>query len=181
MTQPEKWGVFGLLPVWIGIFIVSLMFTQESLLTDFDPHQKIHMASMSVAFEKDFTLEVNRILEQDTTNLVLHLGTSDNCFCELLARQHVTETAEYVKNNHLQYQELLLDKHLSLLTFISSVPAIAIFDAHGDLAYLGPYSAGLGCLTDISYSERYLVNPPLHGPVIATETKGCYCQVNRPI
>lgn len=181
MTLPEKWGVFGLLPAWIGIFIISLMYANAGLLKEFDPHQRIQMASMTVAFEKELAALVRTETGQDTKNLVLHLGTTKHCFCELLASQHIAQTADFATNRDLQYRELMLDEHKNLLAFIRSVPALAVFDAQGELAYLGPYSTGLGCLTNISYSEQYLQAPPLHGPVIITETQGCYCEVQEHI
>ena len=177
MTLPEKWGVFGLLPAWIGMFMLSLMYANGGRLKEFDPHQRIKMASMTVIFEKDFATAVRTVVGQDTNNLVLHLGTKKQCFCEFLASQHIAQTAELANIKNLQYRKLMLDEHENLLAFISSVPALAVFDAQGELAYLGPYSTGLGCLTNISYSEQYLLAPPQEGPVIITETQGCYCQV----
>ena len=180
MTLPEKWGMFGLLPAWIGIFIISLMYANAGLLKEFDPHQRIQMASMTVVFEKEFATAVRNLTGQDAKNLVLHLGTSKHCFCEFLASQHIAQTAELANMKDLQYRKLKLDEHENLLAFISSVPALAIFDTQGELAYLGPYSAGLGCLTNTSYSDQYFLTRPQYGPVIITDTQGCYCQVQQP-
>jgi len=61
--------------------------------------------------------------------------------------------------------------------FITSSPAVAIFDRQGQLAYFGPYSEGLTCNSSNSFIEPILLALIDNRSVSATHSMavGCYC------
>jgi Domain of unknown function (DUF6436) len=66
---------------------------------------------------------------------------------------------------------------LTLHPYIPASPAVGIWDAHGRLAYFGPYTSGPVCGTGTSFVETALQvlkrgeNPGL----INTDATGCFC------
>jgi hypothetical protein len=178
VTLSKKNALLGvIIPLWLIIATVGLLFTSKSTEKPFDPNGALYLASN----KPDFDSQVNRllygVLHTSLNNVVVHITSNNNCLCQLTATRHiksVKDAAEYIgKRNETVYIENIQ----GLSNILTSTPAVAVFDDLGNLSYLGPYSTGIGCLSGNGTVEPYLDVKSTLGAIVPLESTGCYCNV----
>jgi hypothetical protein len=120
------------------------------------------------------------------------------CPCNVGNQQHLAELIEHYRPLGVAFyvvqkpgsQGQLPDNLSALQTLpalsgseqIPASPAVAIWDANGQLAYFGPYSAGATCTSSNSFIEPILEALAAGRPVSASNNLavGCFCQWSEP-
>lgn len=165
---------FGLV-IWLAVVFALLKVTNAAKLSLFDPEQTLVMKSLEAEFEPQLTKTLKTV-SPNLANRVFHIR-ADDCICETLAENHSQELSQSLAN--LGFQNELIDLKLmpQLAEFVPATPAVAVFNDNEQLLYLGPYSVGLGCLTNNSLSQQIsnLSQVDYLGSQINADVKGCYC------
>lgn len=177
----------------VGLCIVAIWFITCTVLimrfgmsnkSEFDPELRLSQAIMNVSFDAVLFQE---LMKTENTAMgmpqVFHI-VQGNCFCEWLAEPHQKNLDKWSSTHQFVNHYVKLDDFPSLTQFIPSTPAVAAFDEHGKLIYLGPYSRGAGCFAksgevdqqlDI-WLQRKTSGMPKGQAIIDTDASGCYCQ-----
>lgn len=132
---------------------------------------------MSTQFDKQFAELVSN--RQVLTQQIIFF-TGNDCFCEALSQSHIDKLTKQAKTNAFVVKHLDI-KNTPLKTIIPSTPAAAVFDANGELAYLGPISKGAFCTASSGIIESIIVDGfvnKLPGAVVMTDSTGCYCRTS---
>jgi len=176
------------------LLLVALWFTSTSALVlgmnsnitkAFDHDMRLSMQLMSLDFEKKFV----KVLQQEklsNTNTLFHITSTDTCFCQTLAKPHISTLNSMVKDLPFVIRTLDISENDALQAAVPSTPAVAIVNAHNQLVYLGPYSRGSGCFGrsgEVNAILEKSAAASLPGKdveqtqtaVIVTEARGCYC------
>ncbi|MDM7859428.1 DUF6436 domain-containing protein [Alteromonas sp. ASW11-36] len=166
---------YVLFVLWIGASITALVVFSQSSNLPFDD-SRLYNAVQARDFERQFGALATQQLGQDIANTVVHFSSQDNCMCETVASRHIQAvknlSSELGKNNI----DVALAESSSWLNTIPATPAVAVFDANGELTYLGPYAEGAGCFTGQGIVESHLDNTAHIGATILMEAEGCYCR-----
>lgn len=170
-----KLGLWFALVIWLVIVFVLLKITDAAKLSLFDPSQTLVMRSLGAEFEPQLT-KILKAVSPNLANRVFHIR-AHNCICESLAENHSQELSQNLENLGFQNQSIDLNSLPLLAEFVPSTPAVAVFNGNEQLLYLGPYSVGLGCLTDNSLSQQIsnISQVDYLGSQINADVKGCYC------
>jgi hypothetical protein len=171
-------GVKSVLAVcfWVAVCIAALFYLSKAQITEFDPKLQLALASM----EKDFDARFTRILDVGDSATVVHL-TGNNCACETLTKRHADQLAKRLENDQYSAITVNINEHPKLAAYIPSTPAVAILGEGGELRYLGPYAAGLGCVTNVTFIDRLTKlaqQRNFQGAIINHEIEGCFCHTN---
>lgn len=164
----------GLL-AWFAFVLLLLKVAEAAKLRDFDPAQKLIQKSMQSNFDQNFTQTLQAKVK-NLSNTVIHLRT-EQCFCEVLAETHSSELSSELKHSGFNNITVNINQVNALTEFVPSTPAVAIFNKQKALIYLGPYSVGLGCITNNSLTQKIsqLSQQTYRGALINADVKGCYC------
>ena len=174
-SNPTKTKHYLLVTLWLLFTFVAAGYFIQLRLVEFDPDQQLYGLS-----RQEVQLELEQLLaltSGDSQGKIIHFS-SENCRCNKLAQRHKSSINRLASADGLgivDYEIASLPDNFPL----PSVPAIALFDKQGELAYLGPYSQGLGCgesegmIEVVMNNLRHGMNPEL----ILNDAKGCYCNV----
>jgi hypothetical protein len=129
--------------------------------------------------QQDFEPQLVSVLSPLTTDLfskVIHIRSGD-CICDSLAENHSRELSTSLAKLGFTSESINLNALPALAKLIPSTPAVAIFNDHQQLLYLGPYSVGLGCFTNNSLSQNIINMSQVNylGAQINADVEGCYC------
>ncbi|MFT6267397.1 MAG: hypothetical protein ACJAVV_000194 [Alphaproteobacteria bacterium] len=164
-------------PLWFMIALIGLFFASKNTEKPFDPAGILYYASN----KSDFDLHVNSILfgalNTPLNNVVVHITRSSDCLCQLTATRHIKSVKDTVKYIGKRNVTIYIENIKGLSNILTSTPAVAVFDAQGDLSYLDPYSTGIGCLSGNGSVEPYLDTKSTLGAIVPLESTGCYYKV----
>jgi len=165
------------IPVWFLTALIGLFFSSKSIEKPFDPSGTLYYA----ANKPDFDKKVHRILDNalDTSlhNVVVHIASNSGCLCQRSATRHIKSIKDKVESIDKRNISVYIENIDALSVFLTSTPAIAVFDEDSQLSYFGPYSTGIGCLTGNGTVEPYLDTKSTLGAIVPLESTGCYCDV----
>lgn len=167
--------LFVVIPVWLIAIIWGLFFASKSIETPFDFSGALYRASAQPLFDNEFSSLIFNALDKELSNAVIHIVSEDDCLCQLVASRHIQEVKEKAAGLGKTNITVNIKDILGLNAILSSTPAIAIFDDKGNLAYLGPYSTGIGCVSGNGTVEPYLDSKATLGAIMPLEATGCYC------
>ena len=129
-----------------------------------------------ISFDAQPIRELYPILKKEAGNrpLIVHFK-DDDCPCERYRVAHVKQIAPIL----LGTEQTVLSRDSSVLKGlkIPATPAVAIWDADGELAYFGPYSSGMSCGEGFDFIDMVLgklaqqENPQW----INNQGFGCFC------
>lgn len=165
-----------LLLIWGGGILAALLLYSQRQLTEFDPDGLLLQQSMSPSFDRQLT-EILKQLDVPAASLV-HVGSSQHCYCESLTAPHQTQLAKYLENDAYTLTNIDIEEAAPLRTVLSQVPALIVVDEHYQLRYIGPYATGYGCFTGKNLVQQiigYTQTLPYHGAVINADAVGCFC------
>lgn len=168
-----KW-VLGL---WLSVCLAIMLFMSMQQLVEYDPRLKLSNAIADTSFEQRFVKALQLNLSVPSSS-VIHF-TNDNCFCQLVASEHIQSLSNKLLNEGFQNIHINLQQQPNFKEFIPATPSVAIIGEKQELIYLGPYSEGYGCLTGTSLVDNVISKIStieLENTVFITEAKGCYCQ-----
>lgn len=163
------------IPIWLFTVIFGLFFASKSTEVLFDASGSLYRASIQPEFDSEFSMLISGALDQALAKTVVHIISEDDCLCQLTASRHIHEVKDKVSRFGNTNITVNVEDIPGLGDILSSTPAIAVFDLEGSLAYLGPYSTGIGCLSGNGTVEPYLDRKATLGAIIPLEATGCYC------
>jgi hypothetical protein len=166
-----------IVPLWLMISLIGLFYASKSIEKPFDPTYALYYA----AIQPDFDSQINNMLfgalHASLNNVVVHITSKSDCLCQLTASRHIKSVKDAVETMGKKNETVYIENIRGLSNILTSTPAIAVFDAQGNLSYLGPYSTGIGCLSSNGTVEPYLASKNTFGAIIPLESTGCYCHV----
>ncbi|MFC3120527.1 DUF6436 domain-containing protein [Agaribacter flavus] len=177
--------VFGVV-CWLILCSSLIVWVGASNKSEFDPEMRLSSAIMDMNFEYTVVEKFAPLSTVGETRQLFHIYQGD-CFCEWLARTHISKLSLWAANQDFAIIDVNLDEHPELKPLIPSTPAVLAIDDRHRLIYLGPYSRGSGCFSasgqvdDVlkQYVERDLAiqNPSTRFPsaTIEVDASGCYC------
>jgi hypothetical protein len=176
--------------LWFGIASGLVIAMSSNTTKAFDHDNRLAMQLMSLDFERNFVAAL-RSTKPMRGNRIVHLTSSNSCFCQTLAESHIEKLNTLVEVSDTDVITLNIDQHKDLQKLVPSTPAIAVINAREQLLYYGPYSQGSGCFSSSGevnsvISRKLLGDTPLtksNAPetIIKAEAKGCYCHQPLPI
>ena len=161
--------------LWLLVAIIGLFFANKSTETPFDPSGNLYYASNQPDFENQVNKLLHSALNTPLKNVAVHITSSKDCLCKLVANRHIKSVKDMVKSIGKTNETVFVEDIIGLSSILSSTPAIAIFDELGKLSYLGPYATGIGCFSGNGTVEPYLATRGTLGAIIPFESTGCYC------
>jgi hypothetical protein len=161
--------------LWVTSVIVGLFFASKSTEVPFDFSGSLYSASTQPNFDSDFSLLISAVTNTPLAQTVVHFLSEDSCLCQLVASRHINEVKNQATGFGMTNITVNIEDIPELSDILNSTPAIAIFDYEGNLAYLGPYSTGIGCFSGNGTVEGYLDSKADLGAIIPLEVTGCYC------
>ena len=174
-NDPPKKFHYLLVAVWLlCTFLLAGNFIADRLVP-FDPQGKLANAN-GVEILTALGLDSDKL--RDSRNGTLVHITSEACFCSDFTLEHQSILDEMALQDELKVVRIS-DEKIDKGKLIPSVPAVALLDANGKLAYFGPYSEGLAC-TESNGLVEVVMNNLRHGfnpELVVNDTTGCYCKV----
>lgn len=161
--------------LWVISVIVGLFFASKSTEVPFDFSGSLYSASTQPNFDSDFSLLISAATNTPLAQTVVHFVSENSCLCQLVASRHINEVKDQATSFGKTNITVNIEDIPGLNDIMNSTPAIAIFDDEGNLAYLGPYSTGIGCFAGNGTVEPYLDSNADLGAIIPLEATGCYC------
>lgn len=175
----KRYWILGIVFIWFFGALFFLAFFANSGLSHFDPTGRLTNASQNLHFDQTFVDS----LKGDVGNLqstVVHFEM-DDCQCNQIAAEHKASVALLATEQYYTNKVIKVSQFPSVTQWLPSVPAVAVIEDDGRLAYLGPYSAGYSCSAGNGIVERYIeVKPQKMNNLpasIVTDTLGCYCNI----
>lgn len=175
----RKYCVISVTGLWLALCILLLSYFAESSVSAFDHSNTLFYQANLPEFDQQFaTLMSSQV--GDVSNTVVHFS-DDNCWCQFVGEKHIASVSDLAKSSGLQ--NYLIEKEdiqSKVSEFIPSFPAVALFNAQGQLTYLGPYSSGIYCSVGNGMIEPFIknINTPLISATIPLDAEGCYCENN---
>lgn len=176
LSKPLKQALVcaGLI-IWVMVVIGGLAYSGLQRQVDFDPQQRLASAAMTA----EFAPAVTRVMAQrypDLSKTVIHIQQL-GCSCNFSNDIHVGRLDFSLENSN--YRSLHVPPSgIPEEVILPSLPAIMVFDEHGQLGYFGPYASGYFCSTDTAIVDRFLDNILANkhlGSAVVSEGYGCYC------
>lgn len=109
---------------------------------------------------------------------VVHF-TQQHCRCNWIAQPHIDSVQRLAGENGYQNVEVVIDSNQNIAEYVPSTPAVAVYNAAGQLSYFGPYSSGYRCSPGKGLVERFIENSvsDKYGATVISQVMGCYCPV----
>ena len=171
-----SYGHYLLVIGWLLLTFVAAAYFIAQRLVEFDPQRTLATLSQE-DMQRHFSTLIPINEREANTGKVIHFSSA-NCRCNRISAAHKSSINLSARQGGLHVIDVELAATSSELP-VPSVPAIALFDDKGELAYFGPYSQGIGCGESRSVVEVVL-NNIRHGfnpELIVDQAKGCYCNV----
>jgi hypothetical protein len=181
----KKSVVLLLVALWFGSATALVIGMNANITKAFDHDMRLSMQLMSLDFERQF-VDLLQQGQSSNTNTLFHITSSGACFCETLAKPHISTLNNIVKDSTFEVRTLDINELDALKGAVPSTPAVAVVNARNELVYLGPYSRGSGCFGRSGEVNVILEKITAGGlqsfdteqtqtAVIVTEARGCYC------
>lgn len=177
--------VAALVALWFISTSALVLGMNSNITKAFDHDMRLSMQLMSLDFEKEFvkTLQQGQL---SNTNTLYHITSTNQCFCQTLAKPHISTLNNMVQDLPFEIKTLDISEIDALQAAVPSTPAVAIVNARNELVYLGPYSRGSGCFGRSGEVNAILEKTAVGSlsgndaeqtqtAVIVTEARGCYC------
>lgn len=178
---------YGLIVLWLAALLFALWWYQARYVRSF--------SEQAVIFE-GHSLQLPQPISGPGPIRLVHFW-DPNCPCNTGNQQHLAELMRNYAPDVAFYavqkpaSQGKLPKPLQALTpltdfpgalSIPSTPAVGIWNQQGELAYFGPYSAGLSCNSSNSFIEPVLIALRERRPVTVDNTLavGCFCHWQKP-
>lgn len=164
--------------VWLLFSFAAMLFLGIKDIRAFDPSGELQFASTDV----DFDLYVKDIFKTEFKHLdrsAFHIQDR-NCSCSNLSERHVRSLNIKFKKAGYSVQTLTPQNYNKIMSLVPSLPALVVFDANGELAYLGPYSSGYFCGVKTSLIEPIVASITANthlGALVISDSDGCYCEI----
>ncbi|MAG75937.1 MAG: hypothetical protein CL811_04175 [Colwelliaceae bacterium] len=161
-----------ILAVWLSFTYAAFAYVVNKQLVDFDPSGWLATTSHKVIKE---SLEANLSINTQGRSVV-HF-TQANCHCQQFSDRHVESIDKLANKADFNISRVELSSETASKAMIPSTPAVAIIEK-GELVYLGPYGAGVGC-SEVSGFAQTVLNNVAKGfsdNILISDAKGCYCQ-----
>ena len=167
--------------LWVGISAALIFGVEQSSERKFDAEDKLFYGSTSWDFDATINQSVNALLKSEGMSLnaayTIHI-TDSNCICQYTAKAHkkdVVASSELKDSTNIEISFDTLPDDMKRL--IASTPAVITTRKDGQVAYLGPYGTGLGCLPSASTVSPYIGSEGVKGMGVAIpfDATGCYC------
>ncbi len=166
--------------IWISGAIALAILLGYNNQKGFDPQQALSIAIMDLNFESNFSNAARLALKEGSKGYLMHIGTSNQCACEIIARNHQSSLDTFARQHKIAYHYIDIDGYPDLSRYVPSVPAVAFFDEQGRLKFFGPYSSGAGCFGSFgfidSYLQSFIESKAPETATIVTDASGCYCE-----
>ncbi|MFT4789297.1 MAG: hypothetical protein ACI95X_002131 [Paraglaciecola sp.] len=150
-------------------------FASKSTEVSFDLSGALYRIYTQPKFESDFSLLISAAIDTSLAQTLVHFVSEDSCLYQLVAIRHIHEVKHQATNVGKTNMTVNIEDIPRLNDIFNRTPAIAIFDDEGNLAYLGPYSTGIGCFSGNNTFEPYLDSKANLRAMIPLEATGCYC------
>lgn len=96
--------------------------------------------------------------------------------CQTVANRHLQQVKTLSSERGNANIDVTIDEQSVWLSVVPATPAIAVFNAVGELVHLGPYAEGIGCFTGQGIVGRYIEKTVTLGATVLMEAEGCYCR-----
>ena len=169
----SKLGILTI--VWVALLLLGLAFLPIYKQVEFDPESRLLMSSMNMTIDQSMVQKMANEID-DLSNTIVHF-TSNECLCDSFAERHRGSFENLLGEQGYTSQFININADSKLATLLPATPAVAIFDEQGQLSYLGPYAAGIGCFAGAGFVEQivnYVLAKP-EGAWINSDNQGCYC------
>jgi Domain of unknown function (DUF6436) len=153
-----------LLAVWLGISSLTLWWFQFRHISAFDRY----WASFDGQLLNDIYLPPDMGLAR-----VVHFIDVD-CPCSRFSKRHI-QTLEAHFSDRVQFQ---YKQEVPQDLWVPASPSVAVWDKHGKLAYVGPYSGGNLCGEGADFVSMTLnsLEQGFNPKWINSEAVGCFCR-----
>ncbi|WP_420934633.1 DUF6436 domain-containing protein [Alteromonas sp. A081] len=173
MTKGLSWA---LLALWASSLLAAMLVYGQRQLSEFDPDGILLHHSTSPTFDSELT----QLLKSSNipSASIIHVGSSENCYCETLTAPHQTQLLNRLGESHYDIVNIALDTVKGLSNIITTVPALIVIDENYQLRYVGPYATGYGCFTGKNLVDQivsYTHQLPYNGAIINSDATGCFC------
>lgn len=164
--------------VWLLFSFATMLYIGVKDIRAFDPEGELQFASTSANFD----LNVRDTFKTTFARLnksAFHIRDED-CPCSALSDNHVRSLNIKFNNAGYSVQTLSPQDHDKIVSLFPSLPALAIFDINGELAYFGPYSSGYFCGARTSLIEPIVASITTNthiGALVISDSDGCYCEI----
>ena len=161
-----------ILATWLCFTYGAFVYVVKNQLVDFDPSGWLAHAEHQVI--KD-NLQANLAIDVQGRTVV-HFKQA-NCHCQQFSDRHVKSINKMASQANFNVSQIELTAESASKAMIPSTPAVAIIEK-GELVYLGPYGAGIGCSEVGGFAQTVLnnVTKGFRDNILISEAKGCYCQ-----
>lgn len=169
------------LGVWLVACVASLYWFLGGQLSWFDPAGTLEHQASQPNFEQQLGQALRKRVQIASGNgTVVHIKSAD-CQCNWRAQSHITDLTGQAEQQGLQVRYLSLEASDELQRWLPATPAVILLNAQGELAYIGPYSAGAFCSSASSFVETLLpalTESSAPGGWVNTQSRGCYCSTS---
>ena len=169
---------FLLIAVWILSSLMIMLYFGTKDIRAFDPHGELQFASTHINFDLSIE-ETFKTAFNDLNKSAFHIQDQD-CSCSILSDNHVRSLNIRFEKAGYSVRTLSSQSYAKIVALFPSLPALAIFDLNGNLAYLGPYSSGFYCGARTSLVEPIVasITSNTHmGALVISDSDGCYCDI----
>ncbi|MBE1301935.1 MAG: hypothetical protein GJ680_18770 [Alteromonadaceae bacterium] len=180
-TQASSWwrkyGVISITGMWLAACIALLSYFAESGVSTFDHSNSLFYQANAPEFDQRFSALISSQIG-DVKNAIVHFSDQE-CWCQFVGETHIASVVELAKNSGLQNHKIeKAQMSSSVSKLIPSFPAVALFNAEGRLAYLGPYSSGIYCSVGNGMIEPFIkkISNAPNSAAIPMDAEGCYCK-----
>lgn len=161
-----------ILVLWLSCTYAAFVYVVNKQLVDFDPSGWLAKAQPQIVKNR-----LQSSLAIDTQGKSVVHFTQANCDCQQFSARHVESINQMASKAKFNISQIELTAESASNAMIPSTPAIAIIE-NGELVYLGPYGAGVGC-SEVSGFAQTVLNNLIKGfsdKILISQAKGCYCQ-----
>jgi hypothetical protein len=164
-----------IITLWAVVIVFGVLQIGSSRLIPFDPDLRFSQEISDLDFDLAFVGKLAPFIGREKAHII-HFEQGD-CMCEWIAKSHKNKIDALGKMQAMPSITIDLNVHPQFKDMIPATPAVAVI-FNGQLRYLGPYSAGLGCLNNkgpvndvLAYTSRSV----FANPIIVSDSEGCYC------
>lgn len=167
-----------MIALWAVCSMALVLYFSVGKTKSFDEFGILASASSDSSFDKSVADHLKNSTDS-LANKTVHF-TQEDCFCNLIAEPHINSVKTLTNDLSGSNEHIVINSEENTYGFVPATPAVAVFDQHENLIYLGPYSTGLFCAPSEGIVERFIQNRNEAKQAAATvlmEAEGCYCSV----
>ncbi len=178
-TMTRERLIYWLVALWCVLCLALVFSFTFSKSRDFDADGTFIQYSAATDFDQAFSgwlsAEVGEL-----KNKVVHFSQG-NCTCEWIAQSHIHSVKLLAEQQGKTNLQLDISGLPEMTKRLPVTPAVAVYDQHGQLTYLGPYATGFFCSAGQGLVETFIKQSHgetgYGGATIPLDANGCYCGI----